>query len=457
MRGWEDGSVGRAWFFEEAFGAQDMTSTAMRQALKEWQALYYDAGAAGPEEDGCLRLPVAIVSKLYKTVFSEYSAKAGGRYLDSCLRALDEVRKAAMQQALVGGECLIKPVPMREGMRFVVVPRDCFVPLGRDEYGRLTSVGTAETTMQGRWFYTLLERRTVLPKGDLRLESKLYRSDSRRTLGSEVALTELEKYAGLLPVLVLPGVRGLGLSALRTPLPNCVDGSADAVAVFAPAVGLIHSINRNEFLMAREFELGRSRVIASADLLSEGPRGGRRLADDLFVGLDDDSEAVGITIFSPALREQSYLARKQEYLRSIESLIGLKRGILSDVEAAERTATEVTSSAGDYNLTIEDFQCAWEMMLGDLLPACVVLGRLYGVRGAAHSPEFREEDLCVDWGDGVLFDRARTWAEYCAMVEQGTLRPEIALGWYFNLPCDTEEQCKAIREKWMGKPELKEE
>lgn len=53
-----------------------------------------------------------------------------------------------------------------------------------------------------------------------------------------------------------------------------------------------------------------------------------------------------LAIFSPALREQSFLARKQSYLRAVESIIGLKRGLLSEVEEVERTAKEIISSAG---------------------------------------------------------------------------------------------------------------
>lgn len=35
------------------------------------------------------------------------------------------------------------------------------------------------------------------------------------------------------------------------------------------------------------------------------------------------------------------------------------------------------------------------------------------------------------------------------MVEEGLLRPEIALGWRFNLPAKTPEQRDAIRRDWM--------
>ena len=54
-------------------------------------------------------------------------------------------------------------------------------------------------------------------------------------------LAALPATAQLQPSLLLPGVRGVGLAALRPPLLNCVDGGPDAVAVYAPAAGLMHS------------------------------------------------------------------------------------------------------------------------------------------------------------------------------------------------------------------------
>ena len=167
------------------------------------------------------------------------------------------------------------------------------------------------------------------------------------------------------------------------------------------------------------------------------------------MGIDEEPAATGVTIFSPALREQSYLARKQEYLRDVESLIGLKRGILSEVEAAERTATEITSSAGDYNLTIIDFQRTWENSLRELLDICLRLGRLYyRMEGGPLKPE----ELSIDWGDGVLFNRDKAWSEQLQMVQAGMLRPELALGWYYNLPTETPEDLRLVREKYL--PEL---
>ncbi len=144
------------------------------------------------------------------------------------------------------------------------------------------------------------------------------------------------------------------------------------------------------------------------------PDGRRALADDLFVGLPDDPADLGVTVYSPALREQSYLARKQDLLRGCESLIGLKRGILSQADAAERTATEVNTTNADYDLTIRELQTAWADAARQALALCDALGRLYGLCGP--QPFDPAAQLSIDWGDGVLYDRARLWEEYRTMV-----------------------------------------
>ena len=444
---------------EEVFRQKDLTSAEMRTAILAWYRAYF---GAEPDEkaDPCQRLPVTIVNKLYKTVFSEYTASAFGAQaamLQSLVHRLDSCRKRAMQMALIGGECLVKPVICADRtMDFVLIDRRAFTPFGRDARGRLTSVGTSERTVVSGMTYTLLERRTLLPDGALRIESRLFRAPSAGdpVLGIEIPLDSLPQYAGIQPELVLPGIGSIGMAQLRVPLENTVDGSPDAVSVYAPAMGLIRCINVNEQQLNNEFAHGASRIIASADMIRTDPGGKKHFDDDLFVGIDDDPHNVGVTIFSPALREASYLARKQDYLRSVENLIGLKRGILSEVEAAERTATEITSSAGDYNLTVLDFQQSWRIMVDDLMRMCMALGAAYHL--LPESAQYNPDDLVLDFGDGVLYDRSRQNSELMQQVSAGLLQPERYLGWYYELPCDTEAQRAKIRRDYMP-PDMTED
>ena len=422
--------------YEQAFGAWDKTSQSMRKAIDRWFSMYYD-GAANEESDPCQRIGYTVVNKLVKTVFGEYKASAGTPFGEMLLRELNDRKQLAMQLALVGGACYIKPCPHETGFSFTVVPRNQVLIFGRDSSGRPTDIGLAEKCAEGNYYYTLLERRTVDDSGYLTISNRLFRSRDSQSLGTEVPLKNVPAYSALAERYCFQKpVGSVGLVDMKLPMLNCVDGSPDGVAVYAAAEGLIRNIDRNEAQMNGEFTRGESRIIASRDLLDKD----LGLQNHLFVGLDEDPERVGLTIFSPQLREQSFLARKQEYLRNVESLIGLKRGMLSDANMEDRTATEITASAAEFSLTVMEFQMMWQKAVEETLALCRTLAELYNLG------EKETGLLSFDWGNGTLYDQEKTWEDYMQMVEKGILKPEVALAWRFGLAGDDE---KTIREKWM--------
>lgn len=441
----------KIYSFEQAYpGARDCTTSAMQKAIADWFALYFD-NQVTDLEDPCQRIPYTIVSKLSRACFAEYKVVSDDSFAAAVLVALEKVRKKAMQLALIGGEAWIKPVPEEDCFSFSVMRRDMVAVLGRKGNGEASALGSVEITQRGGRFYTLLERRSLDESGQLVIENRLFCSSDGQSIGTPVSLSALPEYASLLPSAVIGQVGGLGVVSLRLPVENCVDGSADAVSAYAAAAGLIHNINRNERQLSREFENGESRVFASADLLTKKKNGTMVLPPGLFVGLDDDPDSTGVTIFSPTLRQESFLARKREYLRNVESLIGLKRGILGEVEAAQRTATEVTSSQGDYSLTVQDLQQMWEKALREMILLCGRLGKLYRISGAHELDP--NQAAAVDWGNGVLFDRNSKNQELLSQVQSGLLSPERYLGWYYDLPCDTEKEREEIRTNYMPKLE----
>lgn len=436
--------------YKDAFKAADITSAQMKDAIEDWHQLYYQK-APSKKEDPCQQIPYTIVRKLTKTAFAEYTATSKDAFAQGVLDALNKKRGSAMQKALIGGEALLKPIPTATGFRFNVVGRDNLLVFGRNDEGQLTDIGTTEESVRDKYYYVLLERRTVDDTGHLTIRNMLYQSMHPGDLGQQVSLNTLPEYARLPDRYTFPQPIGsVGLASLRTPMENCVDGSKDAVSVYAAAVGLIHNINVNEAQLNGEFKRGESRIIVSEDMFHRDEDGNRVFSDHIFVGVNESPEDIGVTIFSPALREASFLARKTEYLRNCENIIGLKRGLLSEVEAADRTAKEITSSEGDYNLTIVDFQNAWEEAAREAARLCGVLGQMYRVSGAH---EIREEDLAFDWGNGVLYDEEATWADMKDQVARGLLKPEIAVGWRYGMPYDTPENLQKIREKYMPEVE----
>ena len=430
--------------YEEAFGAWDQTSRAMRQAVNQWFRLYYGSTRTGDSEP-CQRVAYTVVSKLVRTVFGEYQASCGDAFIQDLLNELQSTARQAMELSLVGGECYLKPCPGTAGFSFALIPRSNVLIFGRDTAGNVTDIGTVEHSTAGKYYYTLLERRSLDKQGCLTIENRLFRSQNSQNLGAQVPLGCHPEYA-LLPdsYRYEHPIGSVGLVRLKTPMLNCVDGSFDGVSVYAPAADLIACIDENEAQLRAEFQRGQSRILASRDLLRDDGSGNLSLTDHLFVGLDDDPEQVGITVFSPQLRHTSYLERKQEYLRNVESVIGLKRGMLSDANMDDRTATEISSSAGDYNLTVMDFQRMWEKAVRELVALCMALARMYHIAVPAEEPA-----VSIDWGNGILYDEDKTWESYRQMVSDGLLMPEIALGWRFNMPSETKADRQAIRDRFM--------
>lgn len=447
--------------FAQAFGQPDIASAEMQTAIKSWIAEYF---RREPDDisDPCQRLPYTIVHKLEKGMFAEYDSglldkdSAKGGWMDENLAQLDQVKSTAMQWALIGGEAWLKPVPLQMGGKTVFCPlvirRSQAVVLGRGPNGTLTAIGTCEQTAQDSSFYTLLEKRMVDENGYLTITNRLYCSPDASQLGTPCALASLPRYAGLAPEYTYPKpVGSVGLVPLRTPMANCVDGSQEAISIYEPAMGLIHNINRNEKLLYDEYELGKHRIVAPAEMLRTGERGERRLADQVFVGLEEyRAQGIGLTAFSPALRHESYEARKQGYLKSVENVIGMKRGLLSDVQEVEKTAYEIASTAGDYNLSLIDLQRVWFDAAREYLSLCDTLGRMYHYCDDT-SWDAREQ-LSISWGNGVLYDPDKNWGEILQMVQSEMLKPEIALAWKYDLPWETPEDLAAIRAKYM--PEL---
>ena len=351
----------------QGFGAVDGSSDAMAQAVQDWFDCYYASSV--------LRLPYTIVRKLARAVFAEYAPEG------AVLSAIPA--RQALEAALIGGECYLKPV-FTGSWQWRVIPRTGILVFARDYLGEPTDVGLAEQCLEGRHVYTLLERRTV-ENGLLTVTNRLFRSQSVRELGREVSLSACASFSGLPQRYTYPKpMGGVGLVRLKTPMTNCIDGSAEGVSIYAAAMGLMEALEENESQLQAEFRNGKSRLVVSRDML----RGGQ-LKDDLFVALDDSPEAVGITVFSPELRQSSFLARQQSYLRLVENVIGLKRGLLGEVEAAQRTATEITSSQGEYLTTVLELRSCFEAAAEKALALVHALG------GA-------EEKCTVHWGDNQV-------------------------------------------------------
>lgn len=427
--------------YERAFNAPDVTTERMKAAINRWFSLYYDWEECC-ESSTSPRIPYVIVDDLTRAVFGEYEYLADGEAMADTYERLDRIRLRAFRAALIGGEAFLKPVPVDGGFDFSLIKRNAYIVFGRDPMGRITGIGTSERTAQDKYFYTLLERRT-LKGGGLEIENTLYRSATQTSIGQRVALTELEQYAMLKPLVTLP-VNSLGLIHVKTPGDNCVDESHDGVSIYAPAIKAIDKVCRHERRTDDEYELTEPRLIASMDLYRKDERGRVKGVPRYIEAIDDAPEDVGITVYNPTPHQAELEAREDQLLRQIENIIGLRRGAISHVDSEDKTATEVLTSSGRYASTIMALQGMWGRTMDEAREVLTDLGKIYGFGPA---PE-----VSINWGNGVLYDEEQEYQRIRDAVAMGNLRPEYIPAWLFGEKLDAPEDYKRVAEKYL--PEM---
>ena len=86
---------------------------------------------------------------------------------------------------------------------------------------------------------------------------------------------------------------------------------------------------------------------------------------------------------------------------------------------------EISSSEGDYSLSIMDLQRMWYDALMETLRITDLWGQALGLCDAQAVD--LEQLLSVSWGNGVLYDADKDWTDTLSMVEAGLLKPELAL------------------------------
>lgn len=114
----------------------------------------------------------------------------------------------------------------------------------------------------------------------------------------------------------------------------------------------------------------------------------------------------------------------------MENLLGVKRGILSDAEAVSKTATEINSSAGDYSLSIIEFQNLYYDALQAALRLADQLGQAYRL---CDGTAWDTEVLNVTWGNGVLYDADKEWADRLAWCSRECCARNLR--WRGSLTC----------------------
>ena len=274
--------------------------------------------------------------------------------------------------------------------------------------------------------------------GDVEITQRAFRSTREDSLGTEVPLASVERWAALEPEVTVTGAGGMLFGWFRVAAANTVDADCPlGASVFARGVEVAREIDMQYSRLLWEFEGGELAVDVDPTALYEkgDGKGGvlPRLNERLFRAVDTGAEST-YQVFAPALRDASLVNGLNQLLIRFEDLCGLSRGTFSDANVDARTATELRIARQRSYATVADNQRALEKCLRDVLRAMDVYATLYGLAPAG------EWAASFEWDDSILTDVEQQLQQRLQLVQAGAMSRAELRQWYLG---ESEEQAQA--------------
>ena len=245
-------------------------------------------------------------------------------------------------------------------------------------------------------------------------------------------------------VQVITGVDRALFGYIKSPINNRSASDKYGVPITYGCDATILEIKETLKQIAREYELKQAFVGADATMFNG--KNGLPL-NGLFKKIDSGDDTF-FEEFSPAIRDSSYFARLQELYQRLEKEVGTSKGILSEPQTQNATATEIKKSMYDTFTICDDMRSNVEKAMEDFFYSCNVLANAYNL-----SPQ-GEYELSFDWSYGLIEDTQQEFSQLM-MAESKGIVSKVEIRQWLN-PDETLEEAEAkIKEIEESNPDIK--
>ena len=252
-----------------------------------------------------------------------------------------------------------------------------------------------------------------------------------------------EFWKNIQEVQVITGVDRVLFGYLKSPVNNRNASDTYGVPITYGCDATINEIKETLKQMVREYDLKQAFVGADATMFN----GKNSLPlNGLFQKVDSGDDSF-FEVFDPQFRD--YTARLQELYRRLESEIGTSKGILSDVQTANATATEIKRSMYDTFTIVDDMRSNIEKAMDDFFYACNVLANAYNL-----SPQ-GEYEINFDWSYSLLEDTQQEFSQMMQAESKGIVS-KVEIRQWLNPDETLEEAEEKIKEIEESNPDIKQ-
>lgn len=252
--------------------------------------------------------------------------------------------------------------------------------------------------------------------------------------GREVDVSDVEEWRNIKPVEIITNVDRVLFGYIKCPINNRIGDMKYGVPITFGCENTIAEIKECLKQVAREFKIKEGFIGVDETLFKDGklPKNG------LFKKFNFDS-GDSFEEYSPQIRESSYYARLQELYTRLEKQIGTSKGVLTDLDTSNATATEIKRAMYDTFALVSDIRKNVEKGLDDFMYACNVLANV------ANLTPVGDYEVNYNWDYSLLEDSQETYSQMMGGINQGVIsKAELR---NFIVGSETiEESKKAIEE-----------
>ena len=255
--------------------------------------------------------------------------------------------------------------------------------------------------------------------------------------GHEVAVPDFWKNIELKKVIT--GVDRALFGYIKSPINNRKTDDKYGVPITYGCDSTIVEIKETMKQLYREYKLKETFVGADSTMFD----GKDKLPlNGLFKKIDAGDDTF-FEVFDPAFRP--YTERLQELFKRLEHEIGTSAGILSEVNTANATATEIKRSMYDTFTIVDDMRSNIEKGIEDFLYSANVLANAYNL-----TPQ-GDYEVSFDWDYSLLEDSQETFSQLITAQSKGIIS-EVEVRQWLKPDETLEDSQKAIDEIKASEP-----
>lgn len=259
------------------------------------------------------------------------------------------------------------------------------------------------------------------------------------------SINPIEEWKNIKPQMMITNCDRVLWGYIKSPVDNRKINDTYGVPITYGCENTINEIKECLKQIAREFKLKETFVGADFTLFKEE---GKLTEKGLYRKINGDKNDFW-EVFDPAIRDSSYYARLQELYARLEKEVGTSKGILTELNTQNATATEIKKSMYDTFTIVDDMRKNIEIGIADFIYACNAIVNSFNLETIG------DYKITYDWSYDLLEDSQETFNQLQNGFSKGVVKKEELRQYIY--PKETLEEAKeAIKEIKENNPTTKD-